>query len=62
MNDNLIEDFAKYLFNTITGIDSNKFDDLGEYDEMYWIEMSKTSIAHSAMLMEYLNQEYNIMG
>lgn len=61
MNDNLIEDFAKYLFKTITGIDSNKFDELGDYDKLYWIEMSKHGIKHSAMLMEYLNQEYNIM-
>ena len=62
MNDNLIEDFTKYLFSTITGIDSNKFDKLGDYDKLYWIEMSANAIKHSATLAEYLNEKYNIIG
>lgn len=61
MNDDLVRNFAAYLFNTITGIDSNRFNDLGDYDMQYWMEMSRNGIKHSAMLTEYLNQEYNIV-
>lgn len=57
---NLVEEFAVYLFNAITGIDSNRFEDLGDYDTQYWIEMSRNGIKHSSMLMDYLNQEHNI--
>ena len=61
MDNNLVKGFAVYLFNTITGINSNRFDDLGDYDTQYWIEMSRNGIKHSSMLMDYLNQEHNIM-
>ena len=62
MNSEFIIEFAEYLAKTIGDLSYAEFKELGDYDKLYWIEMSKNSIKHSAMLMEYLNQEYNIMG
>ena len=61
MKDNLIEGFARYLFNNITGLDSNKFYDLGENDLQYWMDLSRNSIKHSVMLTEYVNEKYNVI-
>ena len=58
---NLVNDFAKHLFTTVTGITSNKFDELGDYDKIYWEEMAMTTIKHSAMLSEFISEKYNIV-